>query len=176
MPDEAGPALAAGMLAEAWPMLLRARLELDDRGQAGARPLGMASLVSLMRLEGPKIRLAQNHCPLHSPFRSESSPHTQGVEFFVVQQQHLGAHHLGDSFNQLRSIRSSARSDAAPPFVVSRPGSRIEGAVCSDFWRHAAIFIYSSLHNFTNFKHTADDSTRDSRSAAPTSSAPRHTP
>ena len=35
----------------------------------------------LMLDSDPKIRLAQNHCPLHSPFRSETSPRTQRVEF-----------------------------------------------------------------------------------------------
>ena len=59
----------------------------------------------LMLDSDPKIRLAQNHCPLHSPFRSESSPRTQGVEFFVIGRLSSAAtsrgERLEDSFNPL---------------------------------------------------------------------------
>ena len=59
-----------------------------------------------LRLDSdPKIQLAQNHCPLHSPFRSESSPRTQGVEFFVIGKLSSAAtsrgERLEDSFNPL---------------------------------------------------------------------------
>ena len=59
----------------------------------------------LMLDSDPKIRLAQNHFPLHSPFRSESSPRTQGVEFFVIGRLSSAATSRGewleDSFNPL---------------------------------------------------------------------------
>ena len=111
--------------------------------EAVASPKACRLRYNRLRLDSdPKIRLAPNHCPLHSPFRSESSPRTQGVEFFVIGRLSSAAasrgERLEDSFNPLTHSQNwdfdrftlllaiFARLDAAPPFVVSHSRVQIQ--------------------------------------------------